>query len=87
MDRPVAERRCKRFVDEPVLVDEREPVEAARRDGHLEMVAPARSVDHRQLVGGADIVEELYESGALQTKLDEALGADRETGEKTTAVA
>ena len=40
-----------------------------------------------ELVGGADIVEELYESGELQAKLDEALGADREPGEKTTAVA
>ena len=36
-----------------------------------------------ELVGGADIVEELYESGELQAKLDEALGADREAGEKT----
>ncbi len=40
-----------------------------------------------ELVGGADIVEELYESGELQAKLDEALGADREASEKTTAVA
>jgi monothiol glutaredoxin len=40
-----------------------------------------------ELVGGADIVEELYASGELQAKLDEALGADRETGEKTAAVA
>ena len=28
-----------------------------------------------ELVGGADIVEELYESGELQAKLDEALAA------------
>ena len=31
-----------------------------------------------ELVGGADIVEELYESGELQAKLDEALGTERE---------
>ena len=40
-----------------------------------------------ELVGGAVIVEELYESGELQAKLDEALGADRETAERTAALA
>ena len=30
-----------------------------------------------ELIGGADIVEELLESGDLQRKLDDALGADR----------
>jgi monothiol glutaredoxin len=30
-----------------------------------------------ELIGGADIVEELLESGDLQRKLDESLGADR----------
>ena len=30
-----------------------------------------------ELVGGADIAEELYASGELQAKLDEALGSDR----------
>jgi monothiol glutaredoxin len=30
-----------------------------------------------ELVGGADITEELYESGELQRKLDDALGAER----------
>ncbi|MGZ8782456.1 MAG: Grx4 family monothiol glutaredoxin [Gaiellaceae bacterium] len=39
-----------------------------------------------ELVGGADIVEELFESGELQTKLDEALGADREPTERTAAL-
>ena len=39
-----------------------------------------------ELVGGADIVEELYESGELQAKLDEALGADREAAERTAAL-
>ncbi len=31
-----------------------------------------------ELIGGADITEELYASGELQRKLDEALGAERE---------
>ena len=39
-----------------------------------------------ELIGGADIVEELYASGELQAKLDEALGTDREPSEKTAAV-
>jgi monothiol glutaredoxin len=30
-----------------------------------------------ELVGGADITEELFESGELRQKLDNALGADR----------
>jgi monothiol glutaredoxin len=40
-----------------------------------------------ELVGGADIVEELYASGELQAKLDEALGSEREAVERTAAVA
>ena len=36
-----------------------------------------------ELIGGADIVEELYASGELQAKLDEALGAEREQTVKT----
>ena len=36
-----------------------------------------------ELIGGADIVEELYASGELQAKLDEALGAERERTVKT----
>ena len=31
-----------------------------------------------ELVGGADIVEELHASGELQQRLDEALGAERD---------
>ncbi|HYI75772.1 MAG TPA: glutaredoxin domain-containing protein [Gaiellaceae bacterium] len=30
-----------------------------------------------ELIGGADITEELYESGELRQKLDDAFGADR----------
>ena len=40
-----------------------------------------------ELIGGADIVEELYASGELQAKLDEALGPDREAVERTARVA
>lgn len=40
-----------------------------------------------ELVGGADIVEELHASGELERKLDDALGADRERGERTASTA
>jgi monothiol glutaredoxin len=40
-----------------------------------------------ELLGGADIVEELQASGELRARLDEALGADREAGEKVAALA
>ena len=40
-----------------------------------------------ELIGGADIVEELYASGELQAKLDEALGMERESTERTAVVA
>jgi monothiol glutaredoxin len=36
-----------------------------------------------ELIGGADIVEELYASGELQAKLDEALGFERAQTVKT----
>ena len=49
MDRAVAERLGERVVDEPVLVEEREPREARRRDGDLEVVAAARPVLDAQL--------------------------------------
>jgi monothiol glutaredoxin len=39
-----------------------------------------------ELVGGADICEELLESGELQRKLDEALGPDRSPEVKTLAL-
>ncbi|MFN8222989.1 MAG: glutaredoxin domain-containing protein [Gaiellales bacterium] len=39
-----------------------------------------------ELIGGADITEELYESGELATKLDAALGAEREQVVKLVAV-
>jgi monothiol glutaredoxin len=40
-----------------------------------------------ELIGGADITEELYASGELGRKLDDALGADREQVVKTVVVA
>ena len=39
-----------------------------------------------ELIGGADITEELYASGELAAKLDEALGSDREQIVKTVPV-
>jgi monothiol glutaredoxin len=39
-----------------------------------------------ELVGGADIVEELHESGELQQRLDRALGPERDATVKTAAL-
>jgi monothiol glutaredoxin len=39
-----------------------------------------------ELIGGADITEELYASGDLGRKLDETLGSEREQVVKTVAV-
>jgi monothiol glutaredoxin len=39
-----------------------------------------------ELIGGADITEELYESGELGQKLDDALGADRAHDVKVVAI-
>ena len=39
-----------------------------------------------ELVGGADITEELAASGELRQKLDDALGADRSSQVKTVAL-
>ena len=39
-----------------------------------------------ELIGGADITEELLESGDLQRKLDEALGPDRSQDVKIVAL-
>lgn len=40
-----------------------------------------------ELVGGADITEELHASGELERKLDDALGADRTREVKVVALA
>ncbi len=44
---------------------------------------------HGELIGGADIVEELEQTGELEAKLESALGPDYRNGrdEKTIAVA
>ena len=39
-----------------------------------------------ELVGGADIVEELHASGELQQRLDDALGAERDTTVRAVAL-
>ena len=39
-----------------------------------------------ELVGGADIVEELYESGELRQRLDEALGQERDATVRAAAL-
>jgi monothiol glutaredoxin len=40
-----------------------------------------------ELIGGADITEELHATGELRRKLDEAIGADREQTVTTVALA
>jgi hypothetical protein len=44
MNGAIAKGVCESRVHEPVLLEEREPVEARARDGHLEVVAAARPV-------------------------------------------
>ncbi len=39
-----------------------------------------------ELIGGADIVDELHASGELQQRLDEALGAERDDTIKTASL-
>jgi monothiol glutaredoxin len=40
-----------------------------------------------ELIGGADITEELFASGELETKLDGALGAERDRSVRTVTLA
>jgi hypothetical protein len=49
MDAPVVERRRERFIHEPVLVDERETVEATAHDRDVEVIAAAGAIDHGEL--------------------------------------
>ena len=51
MDGPVCKRPGESVVDEPVLIEEREPVEARAHDRDVEVVAPSRSVDDLDAVG------------------------------------
>ena len=49
MDGAVSQRVSERLVHEAMLVEQREPVEARARDGHLEMVAAAGAILDAQL--------------------------------------
>jgi hypothetical protein len=49
VDGAVRQRLRERIVDEPVLLDEREPGEARARDGDLKVVASARAILDREL--------------------------------------
>ena len=40
-----------------------------------------------ELIGGADITEELYASGELKAKIDDALGVDRDQSVRTVELA
>ncbi len=51
MNRAIRERGRERGVDEAVLLDEREAREPPADDGHLEVVATARAIDHGDLPG------------------------------------
>ena len=64
MDCAVGERTLEGGVDEPVLLDQREPGEARARDGDLEVVAAARAVLDVELGRvGEGLGEELAERG------------------------
>ena len=63
MDGPVAERLGKRVVHEPMLIEEREPVEARALDDDLEVVAPARAILDTQILGvGERVAQERLET-------------------------
>jgi hypothetical protein len=69
VDGPVLERLRQGVVDEPVLLDERKPLETTVHHGDVEVVAPAGPVDDRQL-GGArkGRAEELLEPFAHRNR-------------------
>src|SRR5439155_22101616 len=54
----IRERGGERAVDELVLLDEREALEAGARDRHLEVVAAAGAVRDRDLVAGKRVAQE-----------------------------
>ena len=74
MDGAVAQRLGERLVDEAVLVEQREPVEAGARHGHLEVVAAARpvlDVEHARV--GKRVPQQRFEPfGSHATMLDAA---------------
>lgn len=62
MDGAVGERRGEGVVDEPVLVDEREPLEAGAGDRHLEVVTAPSAVEHGELGRiGKRLLQEVFE--------------------------
>ena len=64
MDRAVGEGLGERLVDESVLLDERESIEAAAGDRHLKVVAPAGPVLDGERAGvGERVAEEPFERG------------------------
>ena len=65
MDGAVAQRLSERVVDEPVLLDEREPREAWADNGDVEVVAASGAVYDRDLPGiRKSVSQELVEAWA-----------------------
>ena len=65
VDGAVAQGLRERVVDEPVLLDEREPREARADDGDMEVVAASGAVDDRDLPGiRKSVSQEVVEAGA-----------------------
>src|SRR6185436_6225872 len=62
MNGAIGEWGGERVVDEPVLLDEREPVEACARDRDLEVVAAAGAVLDRHLVARERFAEQLLQA-------------------------
>jgi hypothetical protein len=60
----IGERGRERVVDEPVLLDEGETLEAPARNGHLEVIAAAGAVLDGELSGVRErVAEKLLEAG------------------------
>jgi hypothetical protein len=57
----IRERPGEGVVDQPVLLDEREAVEAVARDGDEEVVAPAGAVLDRDILARECLLEEATE--------------------------
>ena len=78
MNRPVCEGLGKRLVNEPVLLDEREPVEAAAGNRHLEVVAAAGAILDRELARvGERVAEERFKRAGNDHGIIVAVPRDR----------
>ena len=65
MNGAIGERRRERVVDEPVLLDEREPRKARACHSHVEVVAAARPILDRDLLRvGERLAEKLFQPGS-----------------------